>query len=95
MDGGGIFKEFVEAVVKEGFDPNVGLFQATTDNRLYPNPHAQVGPGQGMPVLVCSTVPTHRLGSMPTSCLLPCAAGGGQRAAADRVPGQSAGQGDV
>ena len=29
-------------VVKEGFDPNVGLFKATTDNKLYPNPHAQV-----------------------------------------------------
>lgn len=42
MDGGGIFKEFLEGVVKEGFDPNLGLFRATTDNRLYPNPHAQV-----------------------------------------------------
>ena len=29
-------------VLQQGFDPNVGLFQATTDNRLYPNPHAQV-----------------------------------------------------
>lgn len=72
MDGGGIFKEFLESVgpkaragrasrsrlvllshvcnpahhhrqvVKEGFDPDLGLFKATTDNRLYPNPHAQV-----------------------------------------------------
>ena len=89
VDGGGIFKEFLEAVracagrtvavaalgqllwmagqrcgsvpwsslrpniniflfyrvvqvLQQGFDPNVGLFQATTDNRLYPNPHAQV-----------------------------------------------------
>ena len=32
-------------VVREGFDPRLGLFQATTDNRLYPNPHAQVGGG--------------------------------------------------
>ncbi|EFN56484.1 hypothetical protein CHLNCDRAFT_57693 [Chlorella variabilis] len=42
VDGGGIFKEFIETVVQEGFDPNVGLFKATTDNRLYPNPHAQL-----------------------------------------------------
>ena len=35
--------QFIETVVQEGFDPNVGLFKATTDNRLYPNPHAQVG----------------------------------------------------
>lgn len=45
MDGGGIFKEFLEGVVREGFDPALGLFKATTDNRLYPNPHAQVGGG--------------------------------------------------
>jgi len=32
-------------VVREGFNPEAGLFQATTDNRLYPNPHAQVGWG--------------------------------------------------
>lgn len=30
-------------VVREGFNPEAGLFRATTDNRLYPNPHAQVG----------------------------------------------------
>lgn len=24
----------------QGFDPNVGLFAATSDNRLYPNPNA-------------------------------------------------------
>ena len=30
-------------VVREGFDPDLGLFSATTDHRLYPNPHAQVG----------------------------------------------------
>ncbi|PRW45057.1 E3 ubiquitin- ligase UPL6 [Chlorella sorokiniana] len=42
VDGGGIFKEFVETVVREGFNPEAGLFKATTDNRLYPNPHAQL-----------------------------------------------------
>jgi ubiquitin-protein ligase E3 C len=29
-------------VVREGFNPEAGLFKATTDNRLYPNPHAQL-----------------------------------------------------
>lgn len=40
VDGGGVFKEFLESVVKEGFDPEAGLFNQTTDRRLYPNPHA-------------------------------------------------------
>lgn len=31
----------MECLVKEGFDPNAGLFKATSDNRLYPNPSAQ------------------------------------------------------
>jgi ubiquitin-protein ligase E3 C len=48
VDGGGIFKEFLGDVVKEGFDPGVGLFRATTDNRLFPNPRAPaVVPGAG------------------------------------------------
>ncbi|KAK9829627.1 hypothetical protein WJX72_006957 [[Myrmecia] bisecta] len=41
VDGGGLFKDFMESLVKHGFDPNVGLFKATSDNRLYPNPAAQ------------------------------------------------------
>ena len=41
VDGGGIFKEFLEEVVKEGFETSFGLFLATTDQRLYPNPHAK------------------------------------------------------
>jgi len=41
VDGGGLFKEFLEEVVKEGFNPSRLLFRATTDNRLYPNPHAE------------------------------------------------------
>jgi ubiquitin-protein ligase E3 C len=40
VDGGGIFKEFLETVIKEGFDPGAGLFCQTTDRRLYPNPYA-------------------------------------------------------
>jgi ubiquitin-protein ligase E3 C len=40
VDGGGLFKEFLETIIKEGFDPGAGLFCQTTDRRLYPNPHA-------------------------------------------------------
>mmetsp|Transcript_5042 Transcript_5042/g.14483 ORF Transcript_5042/g.14483 Transcript_5042/m.14483 type:complete len:998 (+) Transcript_5042:1276-4269(+) len=40
IDGGGLFKDFMENLVKEGFDPNAGLFAATSDNKLYPNPAA-------------------------------------------------------
>ena len=42
VDGGGLFKDFMENLVKEGFDPQNGLFLATSDNRLYPNPNAQL-----------------------------------------------------
>ena len=31
----------MECLVKEGFDPNAGLFKATSDNRLYPSPQAK------------------------------------------------------
>ena len=34
-------QEFIEEAVKEGFDPQLGLFAATTDQQLYPNPHAR------------------------------------------------------
>lgn len=40
VDGGGLFKDFMENLVKEGFNPNIGLFKATEDNRLYPSPAA-------------------------------------------------------
>jgi ubiquitin-protein ligase E3 C len=40
VDGGGLFKEFLEELVKEGFSPEAGLFRATADNRLYPAPLA-------------------------------------------------------
>lgn len=38
VDGGGVFKEFLENVIREASDPSLGLFQATTDHRLYPAP---------------------------------------------------------
>lgn len=37
IDGGGITKEFLTSVVKEGFDPVQGLFKETGDNQIYPN----------------------------------------------------------
>ncbi|KAI5962733.1 HUL5 [Candida theae] len=37
IDGGGITKEFLTSVVKEGFDPAQGLFKETRDNQIYPN----------------------------------------------------------
>lgn len=46
VDGGGLFKDFMESIVREGFDPNRGLFRSTAENRLYPNPAVnQVVPG--------------------------------------------------
>jgi len=38
IDGGGVFKEFLECAVKEAIDPRLGLFSSTTDNKLYPSP---------------------------------------------------------
>lgn len=38
--GPGLFKDLIENLVKEGYDPRLGLFLATSDNRLYPNPNA-------------------------------------------------------
>ncbi|KAH7623971.1 hypothetical protein Ndes2526B_g01225 [Nannochloris sp. 'desiccata'] len=51
VDGGGIFKEFLETVIKEGFDPGAGFFCQTTDRRLYPNPHAVHAVPQAMKYL--------------------------------------------
>eukprot|EP00884_Botryococcus_braunii_P007124 jgi/Botrbrau1/16412/Bobra.0142s0012.1 len=38
VDGGGLFKDFMESIVREGFNPAQDLFKATAENRLYPNP---------------------------------------------------------
>ena len=42
IDGGGIFREFLNELLKTGFDPNRGFFSQTTDRLLYPNPQASV-----------------------------------------------------
>ncbi|ENN81570.1 hypothetical protein YQE_02099, partial [Dendroctonus ponderosae] len=42
IDGGGIFKEFINEVLKTAFDPNRGFFLMTADNTLYPNPNVHL-----------------------------------------------------
>lgn len=42
IDGGGIFKEFINEVIKTAFDPNRGFFLLTADNTLYPNPQVHL-----------------------------------------------------
>lgn len=38
IDGGGIFKDFMENVTRTAFDVQYGLFKETSDHLLYPNP---------------------------------------------------------
>lgn len=38
IDGGGIFKDFMENVTRAAFDVQYGLFKETADHLLYPNP---------------------------------------------------------
>ncbi|GLJ07012.1 hypothetical protein SUGI_0055420 [Cryptomeria japonica] len=38
VDGGGIFKDFMENITKTAFDIQYGLFKETSDHLLYPNP---------------------------------------------------------
>ena len=40
VDGGGLFKDFMENLVKEGFNPEVGLFRTTAEQKLFPSPAA-------------------------------------------------------
>lgn len=40
IDGGGVFKEFFTSLCKEVFDTDRGLWLATKNNELYPNPHS-------------------------------------------------------
>lgn len=40
IDGGGVFREFLDSVIKEGFDLNRGLFRATPEQYIFPNPQA-------------------------------------------------------
>ena len=42
MDGGGLFKDFLGALVAEAFDEKRGLFKETPDLTLYPNPASEL-----------------------------------------------------
>ena len=42
IDGGGIFREFLNQLLKSSFDPNRGFFKMTTDQLIFPNPQAQL-----------------------------------------------------
>ncbi|XP_054722716.1 LOW QUALITY PROTEIN: ubiquitin-protein ligase E3C-like [Uloborus diversus] len=41
IDGGGVFREFLNELLKNCFDPNRGFFKTTNDRLLYPNPNVQ------------------------------------------------------
>ncbi|KFD58003.1 hypothetical protein M513_01236 [Trichuris suis] len=42
IDGGGIFREFISEVLKQGFSPDYGFFLCTQDeSELYPNPTSE------------------------------------------------------
>jgi ubiquitin-protein ligase E3 C len=39
VDGGGLFREFMNELLKTSFNPIRGLFKLTSDGYLYPNPN--------------------------------------------------------
>ena len=44
IEGGGLFKEFVDAFAKAAFDPMFGLFIPTSSQLLSPNPASHIVP---------------------------------------------------
>jgi hypothetical protein len=52
IDGGGLFKEFLTSLSKEAFDTDRGLWLATSQNELYPNPHSYAKEGRSSQVLL-------------------------------------------
>ena len=38
IDGGGVFKEYMDTLARRAFDPQFGLFKETDQRHLYPNP---------------------------------------------------------
>ena len=42
IDGGGIFREFLNELLRSGFNPNQGFFKTTNEGLLYPSPTAQM-----------------------------------------------------
>ena len=58
--GEGVAKEFLVDVLKAGFDPALGLFAATTDGTLYPNPAAPLRVPDAIALYECvHGKPTH------------------------------------
>ena len=41
IDGGGLFREFTNQLIKAAFNPNRGFFKLTRDQNLYPNPNVE------------------------------------------------------
>lgn len=46
IDGGGLFKEFIDLFTKSAFDPSLGLFVSTSSQQLVPNPASQTAFGE-------------------------------------------------
>lgn len=46
IDGGGIFREFLNELLKSGFNPNQGFFKTTNEGLLYPSPTAEMLVGE-------------------------------------------------
>lgn len=42
IDGGGLFRETLSALLQTAFDPNRGFFKSTHDRLIYPNPAAKL-----------------------------------------------------
>ncbi|TTG32351.1 Ubiquitin-protein ligase E3C [Bagarius yarrelli] len=46
IDGGGIFREFLNELLKTAFNPNQGFFRSTNEGLLYPSPTAELLVGE-------------------------------------------------
>ena len=46
VDGGGLFKDFLNDLITESFDPKFGLFVETPERMLYPNPASEIHAGE-------------------------------------------------
>jgi ubiquitin-protein ligase E3 C len=42
IDGGGLFREFLQMTLKAGFDPACGYFKASSEQELYPDPDVTI-----------------------------------------------------
>lgn len=41
IDGGGLFRDFMDALAEQAFDPSYGFFNVTEDHLLHPNPSSR------------------------------------------------------